>query len=60
MIVILKEIKNGIYKREIRIFKKKGLKFYSFIIINKILRKKIEILENGKFKKNKKKSKKKK
>ena len=45
MIVIIKECNNGVYKRELRIFKRRGIKYFLFRLFN--LNKKIEVIKEG-------------
>lgn len=47
MIVVIIEEKNSIYTRSIRTFKRKNIHYYLFILYNKIIKRKYEVLDNG-------------
>ena len=46
MIVIIEEITNNVYKREMKTFKRKGLKYYLFIFSLKIFRVNYEVMKD--------------
>ena len=50
MITIIVEIDNGIYKKELNRFKRKGIKYYLFLLKCKILNRKLEILDERRIK----------
>ena len=46
MIVIIEEITNSAYHRQMKTFKRKGLRYYLFIFSLKIFRVNYEVMEN--------------
>lgn len=50
MITIIVEKDNGVYTRELNRFKRKGIKYYLFLLKCKILNRKLEILDERRIK----------